>query len=304
MTAPGAGIEPDARSEPDADAGAPDGCDRRRSAVVGRHARLELTFERRRGRTVVTHAYAEPPFCVGRSWESAGTLSLIVAWSAPGLFAGDRLTERIRVGGGACVQLVSQSALQVHPSPAGADARLTSDYEIGAAGELYCHWDPLIPFARSRLEQLVAVRLASTSRLYWSEALMSGRTARGENWQFGELAQELRVVVDGRLDYLERHRVTPGDRQVSHPWAAGDARYLGTAIAHHATATEAVARALHEDLARADQLRAGVDVVATRLVVARLAGRHGPGFAAARALVGQSLLADLILAGRLPLLPW
>ena len=40
--------------------------DRRGRPTVGRHARLELVFSMRRGRTVLAHAYAEPPFRVGR----------------------------------------------------------------------------------------------------------------------------------------------------------------------------------------------------------------------------------------------
>ena len=40
--------------------------DRRDAGEVGRHARLELVFAVRGGRTVLAHAYAEPPFRVGR----------------------------------------------------------------------------------------------------------------------------------------------------------------------------------------------------------------------------------------------
>ena len=40
--------------------------DERSLSVVGRHARLELAFGYRNGRTVLAEAYAEPPFRVGR----------------------------------------------------------------------------------------------------------------------------------------------------------------------------------------------------------------------------------------------
>src|SRR5262245_50099929 len=44
--------------------------DERPLSVIGRHARLDLTFLYRSGRTVLAEAYAEPPFRVGRWFEA------------------------------------------------------------------------------------------------------------------------------------------------------------------------------------------------------------------------------------------
>jgi urease accessory protein UreH len=79
---------------------------------VGRHARLELAFEYRAGRTVVTHAYAEPPLRIGRSFDLDGSAYVILVCSGPGVFAGDCLRQRVTVGRGARVLLASQSDLQ------------------------------------------------------------------------------------------------------------------------------------------------------------------------------------------------
>src|SRR3981081_3974478 len=91
--------------------------DQRTASAVGRHARLELTFAYRMGRTVLREAYAEPPFRVGRCFPEGRDLHMIVAASAPGVFGGDCLQQTIRVERGARVRLTSQSALQVHPTP-------------------------------------------------------------------------------------------------------------------------------------------------------------------------------------------
>jgi urease accessory protein UreH len=76
---------------------------------------------------VLAHAYAEPPFRVGRLLDAgplgpsdrAGRLAhMILVCSGPGVFTGDRLEQRVRVERGARVLLVSQAALQLHPAAA------------------------------------------------------------------------------------------------------------------------------------------------------------------------------------------
>ena len=116
------------------------------------------------------------------------------------------------VGSGARVVLTSPSALQVHPSPAPAAALVQHDYVVDEEGELQCQWDPVIPFAAARLEQRFALRLAESSRLYWSDALMAGRVGRGEAWRFQSLAHELSVRVGDALAYTicERSYLTIG----------------------------------------------------------------------------------------------
>ena len=97
--------------------------DVRSTCEVGRKARLELVFGCTDGKTVLTHGYAEPPLRIGRCLDGQRGLHLIMASSAPGIFGGDEYEQTIRVEAGAVVELTSQSALQVHPSPAGLDRK-------------------------------------------------------------------------------------------------------------------------------------------------------------------------------------
>src|SRR5262245_6100760 len=126
--------------------------DERTPSVTGRHARLDLTYSYRHGRTVLAQAYAEPPFRVGRSFAEGDGLHMIMASSAPGVFGHDRLQQIVRVGCGARVRLTSQSAMQVHPSPDGATAHLHSSYLVEDGGHLQCDWHPLIPFAEAQID--------------------------------------------------------------------------------------------------------------------------------------------------------
>ena len=267
--------------------------DHRPAAAIGRHARLDLVFGYRRGRTVLTRAYAEPPFKIGRPVEAGGAASLIVVCAAPGVFPGDELCQSVRVEPGARVTLRSQSALQVHPG-AGPAARIASRYEVDAGAELRCVWDPLIPFPEARIVQQVEIALTRGSRFYWSDAMLTGRCARGEAWVLAMLDHELRLSIDGVLQYLERYRLTSSGgrrasgasashaRDVAARWIAGDASHLGTILAHHAEASAETAEMLQQRLDRIESVRAGVDIVARHLIVGRLLGWRGPAFTAAR----------------------
>jgi urease accessory protein len=250
-----------------------DAVDRRRPVSVGRAARVELVFAVRHGRTILAEAYGEPPFRIGRPFRDGAVLHLILASSAPGVFGGDRLDQYIRLEPGARVRLTSQSAMQVHPSPDGASATIQSAFEIAAGAQLSCEWDPLIPFAGSRLKQTIDLRLADGGALYWSDAFMSGRAGRGEQWAFEALDHELRLRRGGALSYLERYRLCPGAR-LSAPWVAGDAAYFGTVLAA-GVQPGADLEVIHHEIARTAGLRAAVDALEPDLALARLMADSG-----------------------------
>lgn len=254
---------------------------------------MELVFESRRGRTVLARAYAEPPFRIGHSFELDDAAYLIVVCAGPGVFAGDTLRQTVQVAPGARVVLTSQSALQAHPSAAAAPACIHHDYDVGDDAELHCHWDPLIPFAAARVEQRFDLRLAETARLYWSDALMAGRVSRGEAWRFTELAHELTLQIDSSLEYLERYRLRPTDRDPSRPWTAGEAKFLATTLVRGPLATAVAAEAMQRQLSGLPGVRVGIDMVEPSLIVARLAAGLGPSFTMARDSLRRLALASI-----------
>ena len=270
--------------------------DSRAASDIGRVARLDLVFACRRGRTVLAHAYAEPPFRVGRLLQAGPVAQLILVCSGPGIFTGDRLEQRVRVERGARVQLVSQAALQLHPAAApcpssteqaAVPASLESWYEIEDDAALDCFWDPVIPFAGARLQQRIDLQIAAGAAIFWSDALMSGRVGRGERWQFAALDHQLRASLAGSLAYLERYHLTPLQRAVTHPWRADRANYLGTTIVRSAAATAGRAEEAQRRLATIDGLRAGVDCVEPNFVVGRVMAASGPPFVSARTVLRE-----------------
>lgn len=264
-----------------------DPLDRRGLSHVGKHARLELRFGVRRGRTELIHVYAEPPFRVGRTFAEADGVHLILASSAPGVFGGDHLEQSIVVEPGARVRLTSQSALQVHASPHRLDAVLNHHYLVGEGGVLHCEWDPVIPFPGAALRQRLAVDLAASARLLWSDAVMAGRDARGERWLFHRLDHELAVRRHGTLAYLERYVIEPTLTGVNRPWLAGDATYFGSVISVGDVAIDL--DALQREIGNGDGVVGAIDRIETEVALARLMAADGPAFHAARARVRSSL---------------
>jgi urease accessory protein len=162
--------------------------------------------------------------------------------------------------------------------------------EEGAA--LMCHWDPLIPFAGSRLDQRLDLHVAAGGKLYWSDAFIAGREARGERWRFTSLSHELGVWRGDTLGYLERFRIQPADRPVASPWIAADWCYFGTTIVSGEELDPAAAGRLHHELAEAQGVRAAVDAVDPDLLLVRLMASEGVPFHAARTLARVRLRAQ------------
>jgi urease accessory protein len=262
--------------------------DLRGADAVGRHARLDLVFGERRGRTVLLHEYVEPPLRIGRCLETADGLLVILASSAPGVFGGDCVEQSIRVESGARVRLVSQSALQIHPVVSGRPAQMVSRYDVEQGATLDCWWDPLIPFARASFEQRVGISIAPGGRLSWSDSCMSGRVARGERWAFARLACELRVCHAGGLGYLERYAIEPAATTPLSRWTADGSEYFGTTFRiGHGDRPER-AETLHRLLQGDRDLSAAADLLDDDLLMVRLAARSGVSFHRARAAVAST----------------
>jgi urease accessory protein len=259
-----------------------DATDDRTASDVGRKARLELAFGVRNGRTVLTHGYAEPPLRTGRPFQEGDGLHLILASSAPGLFGGDTMAQTVQVESGATVRLTSQSAMQLHPSPEGTPVVISSTFDVAAGATLSCAWDPSIPFAGVHVRQRIEIAVAAGGRLWWSDAMMSGREGRGERWQFGSFGHELRVRRAGALAYLERYRLDPAVTSLTAPWIADDAGYTGTVLRAGYEDSPATAEAVHRALAVVDGVHGSADVLDDDLLLVRLVAATGVPFHRAR----------------------
>jgi urease accessory protein UreH len=101
---------------------------------------------------------------------------------------------------------------------------------------------------------------------------MAGRIARGEVWQFAELASETSLRVDGCLRFLDRFYLDPRKQSPVTQWTMRDAHYLATALCYDPRASEITDR-VHELLPEA-----GIDTPAPGLLALRVAASNGSDF--------------------------
>jgi urease accessory protein UreH len=256
---------------------------------VGRQGRLDIAFALRSGRTAIRHSYCEVPFKITRLLEAdlPGFAHLILMQCTAGLFGGDDIECAIHVDSGAQVVLTQQSATKIHPSgdlPANQRTRIV--VESGAS--LVVDFEPVIPFADSRLHQSTHIELETGARLVFWEGMMAGRIGRDELWQFAELKSETRVDQRGRPLYLERVSLNPASENHQTNWVMKDSGYVGTGLFFREGADQ-LAGQLHEAMPDA-----GVDILGPDLVAVRVAAASGPDFHRYRKIF-RSLSANFVL---------
>jgi len=242
-------------------------------AEVGRHGRLDVAFAVRNGRTEIRHSYCEVPFKITRLHEAdaTGFAHLILMQCTAGLFGGDAIESEIHLDAGARVVLTQQSATKIHPSgDRSATQRTRIHVESGA--ELIVDFEPVIPFAGSRLHQSMRVELEPGASLVYWDGMMAGRLGKDERWQFSELSMELRIEREGRPLFLERYFLVPSQQNPESGWVMNTAGYLGTGICFKEGAAQ-LAGDLHDAMPGA-----GVDVLGPDVLAARVAVESGPEF--------------------------
>ncbi len=198
-------------------------------------------------------------------------LAVIVNVSG-GLVAGDRLSASIEVGEGASVLVTTQAAEKVYRST-GAESHVSSRLQVAPGA--WCEWLPqgTIVFDAAKLRRRTEVVASGGARVLAGELLGLGRTASGEMFRQGQVFDDWRVRVDGRLVWASGLRLRD-DLGRTLDCAAGfhGARAMGTAV-YIGPDCERMARELGPPMASStDGLYAGLSCLGP-LMVARWLGR-------------------------------
>jgi urease accessory protein len=127
-----------------------------------------------------------------------------------GLVAGDEVSLAVEVEEGATALLGTQAETKAYRSVA-APCRQDLRARIGPGGALVLLPDPVSCFAGARYRQVQRFDLAPSASLLLLDALVSGRSARGERWAFEEYGSRNEVVVGGRLVLADALRLAAGE---------------------------------------------------------------------------------------------
>ncbi|MSO80707.1 MAG: urease accessory protein [Alphaproteobacteria bacterium] len=129
--------------------------------------------------------------------------------TAGGLTGGDRLAIDVTWGIGAGAVVTTQAAEKIYRS-AGGDVSVSTTLAVGAGAT--AEWLPqeAIMFDRARLRRSLVADLAADARLLAVEAVVFGRTARGEAVIDGCIDDSLTLRRDGRLVWADRLHLDGG----------------------------------------------------------------------------------------------
>jgi urease accessory protein len=184
---------------------------------------------------------------------------------------GDRFALDFAVGSGARLIVTTAAAEKIYRT-LGSPSTIATKLEVATGGELTWLPQETILFDRAHLERTIEVDLAGDARLLMTEAMVFGRSGKGETLSEGHLLDRWRVRRDGRLLHAETLRLD-GDVAARLRQAAAAKGGIATASVLLVPGDESIAAAVRE---ASLQCRGEVGVSAWNgFAVARLVATDG-----------------------------
>lgn len=157
-----------------------------------------VRFERVDGASALVAAEAASPLQLLTPRPRGRTAWAFVVSHGGGLVAGDDVALDVEVGPGASALLTTQAETKVYAACDGRGAAQRVTARVGPGGVLAYLPDPLSPFAGSRCEQRLRFELSRGASLVAVDAVVAGRSARGERWSLAHYRSSIEVLVEGR----------------------------------------------------------------------------------------------------------
>ncbi len=212
------------------------------------NGRLDLTCAADdQGRTFIRSQSFRAPFHLSKPYWDEHALIVQIVNPTAGVLAGDVLSSRVVVENGARLLLTTPSANRIHAMPSGS-ASLEQTFTVADGAWLEVMPELFIPQSQCRYRQRTRIEMEKGGELYFVETLAPGRTARGEIFQFSEIAWDFELRQDNTLIARERFTLQPSDESTTslrHPFPAG---YYASCyvITPHLSPEHAVWRAIHD----------------------------------------------------------
>ncbi len=175
-----------------------------------RAGELVLAYETRNGKTVVAHSrcahpwYAFPPLYL----DHTGCATTFLGNPSGGFVGGDSCSLRATLGRDTHVLFTTPSATRVYRTDT-RPARQSIDVTVGPNAVMEWLPDLTIPFAGSRFEQRITVRLGTGASLLLRDAVAAGRIARGERWAFSRFSNRITITLSDTRSLEERYVLAP-----------------------------------------------------------------------------------------------
>jgi len=201
------------------------------ASTGGWKARLDLAFEARHARTVLTRRAHLGPLQVQRPFYPPGDRACHVYILHPpgGVVGGDTLTITASTGHGAHALLTTPAAGKFYRSDS-ARAQLRQTLTVADGGWL--EWLPqeTIVFDGACAESRTRVELSGGAGFIGWEVLCLGRPAAGETFAHGELNQRFELWRDGQPLWWERNALRGGATALQASWGFADFSVVATLV--------------------------------------------------------------------------
>jgi len=185
-------------------------------------ARLELAYEKRQLRTVISHRKHSGPLLVQKPFYPEGGVCHSYLIHPPGgIVGGDDVELDVRVTTNAHALITTPAASKFYRS-ADKKANLTQSLDVSNGAVL--EWLPQesILYEGSQANISTLVNLATKSRFIGWEMTCLGRPASGDNYDRGSCFQRLEISIEGVKQMLDRI-VIDGDHLIrTSPWGLGN----------------------------------------------------------------------------------
>jgi urease accessory protein len=171
----------------------------------------ELAVELVAGQSAATSAEAHSPLKLLAPRPRGLSVWAYLSNFGGGLLPGDRLDFNLRIGAGARCFLGTQASTKIYRSGEKGAVQNHLAANVGPKGILVYAPDVAQSFATSIYRQNQTFHLAdSTSKLIFLDWYSSGRSARGERWQFSEYTSRAEIRVGEKLVFLDSIHLEKG----------------------------------------------------------------------------------------------
>ena len=167
---------------------------------------VRLTFRGLEGVTRLSRHYEQGAAKARLPRVPGGAAEAVLINTAGGLTGGDRMDYAVDIGAGAAATLTTQAGEKIYRA-LDAPAEIRTRIDVGAGGR--ADWLPqeTILFDRAALMRRLDIAMAADATVLALEAVVFGRTARGETVQAGMLRDRWRLCRAGRLVFADGLRL-------------------------------------------------------------------------------------------------
>lgn len=199
-------------------------------------ARLDLSFVRRAGRTVIDRRMFAWPFVLTRSFhvdpDRPDYLSVIVQTASGAVHGEDCFAQRLLLGPGTAVCLTNQGATSVHRAVPTARAVEIVKLDVASDASLEYLPEPRILFPDAALSQTMELDCATDARALIFDAFTM-HDPLGEGRYFRELESTFCLRRSGREPLLiERTRLCRPDRSIFRGYGAFGSAFIVLPATH------------------------------------------------------------------------